>query len=214
MYTIDLLQGEGVPIRSRPGSIAFACLLLAVPLLTAIGVVTFSTDCDVVIAIQKQQLSKLEAGIETLSAAVERKEALERDRDATAALLSGVSTALEAHTQWSPVLSELVENLSDTLILTKLEIRRETLRRKVPAEGDPTHRIEISVPVRTLKIRVCGPDREGCHDAVKDLEERLRGATRIGSMLETMIVSREADRLDGVEAVAYELDCRFKPMIQ
>ena len=61
MYTIDLLKGEGIPIPSRPGGIAMACLIVVLPLLLGLGLASLYMDGQVIVSIEKQQLSKLEA---------------------------------------------------------------------------------------------------------------------------------------------------------
>ena len=214
MYSIDLLKGDGIPIRSRPGGIAFACLLVAVPVLMTIGAVTFYMDCNVIIAIKKKQVHRLEAVVETLSDAVQQKETLEREKTEALTLLGDVSTALQEHAQWSNVLTEVVESISDALILTRLEASEDKVRRRVPAKDDPTKRIDVSVPVRTLRIRVCGREKQVSYDAVRDLQDRLRSSAQVGPMLDTITVCQESELLDGAEAVLYELHCTFKPLIQ
>ena len=213
MYTIDLLKGEGVPIRSRPGGIAFACLIVVVPFLVGVAGVSFYLDCDVVLSIQRQQLSKLEAGVGALSGALKRKESLEEEKAQAIYLLSDVRTALGGRTQWSPALAALVRSLSDSLILTRLEARQDTMRYKVPAKDDPAKKIEISVPVRGLKITVCGPPMGISSEAVRTLQENLRSSDQIGPMLDTIAVSQNSTKLNGQDAVLYELNCTFKPAI-
>jgi len=92
---------------------------------------------------------------------------MEKEKTQTTHVLSDVKTALDGRTQWSPVLASLVDNLSDTLLLTRLEARQDTVRRKVPAQDDPTKKIDVSVPVRTLKICVCGRDKANSPEAVR-----------------------------------------------
>jgi Tfp pilus assembly protein PilN len=210
-YTIDLLKGEGLPIQSRPGGVVFACLLVVVPLLVGIGAVRVYMDGEVVIAIQKHQLSKLEAGIEVLSGAVQKKQAMEKEKAQAARMLSDVKSALGGRTQWSPTLASLVESLSDTLVLTKLEARQGTTRGKVPAKDDPARKIEVSIPVRELKICVCGKDKESSSEAVRKLQESLRSCPTIGPMLDTITVSQDATTLESQQAALYELNCVFKP---
>ena len=214
MYTVDLLRGEGIPIRSRPGGIAFACLIVAVPLLTSFDIVSFYLDCDVVIAIQKQQLKRLDSAAGALSDALEKKESLENEKALADNVLSDVGRALTGYTQWSPALTELVGNLSDTLVLTRLEAKQDVVRRKVAAKDGPARMIDLSVPVRSLKIGVCGQHKGSSSEAVKRFEERLRSSATIGPMLDTVSVSQDATMLDGREAVLYELNCVFKPMIR
>ena len=137
MYTIDLFKGEGVPLRSRPGGIAFACLVVVVPFLAAAGMASFYMDNNVVIAIQRQQVSRLTTAVATLSDAVQKRESLERQKTEATRMLSEVKTALDGHHQWSPILASLIESLSDTLVLTRLEARQDTIRAKIPAKDDP-----------------------------------------------------------------------------
>ncbi len=214
MYTIDLLKGEGVPIRSRPGGIAFVCLLLVVPLLAGVTGMSIYLDNQVVIAIQSQQVSKLTQATDTLSAAVQKKQTLEEEKTQTVSTLSDVKAALAGHTPWSPVLACLTESLADTLVLTKLEARLNTVRQKVPAKDDPSTKVEVSLPVRELRICVCGRDPESSSEAVRKLQETLRSAAALGPRLDTITVSQNATTLDRQEAVQYELNCMFKPVVQ
>jgi len=213
MYTVDLLKGEGVPIRCRPGGIAFACLLVVVPFLIGLGTVSYYLDGRVVVTIHKQQLNRLTTTIQTLSEAVQMREALERKKVRTAGLLSEVHAALDGKVQWSPILAALVENLSDTLVLTKLEARYNNVVCKVPAKSDPTMKIDMSVQVRELAIGVCGRDKQSSAEAVRKFQESLRSLPTLGPRLDTVTVSQSATTLDGEAGVLYELNCVFKPVI-
>jgi hypothetical protein len=213
MYTIDLLKGEGVPIRSRPGGIAFACLVVVLPFLASIGAVSVYMDSNVVIAIKQQQVNRLATTIGALSGAVQKKDTLEREKTRATGMLSEVKAALEGRTQWSPVLACLAESLSDALVLTKLEIRQDTVRCKVPAKDDPKKEVDASVPVHALRICVCGKNQESASQAVRELQESLRSSAAIGPKLDTITISQSATSLDSQEAVLYELNCVFKPVI-
>lgn len=210
MYTIDLLKGDGIPIPARPGGIAMACLIVVMPLLLGLGFVSYYMDGRVVISIEKEQLRKLEAASGALAEAVARKELLEQDKTRATGVLSDIKANLGGYTQWSRVLEALIENLSDTLVLTRLEARKDMARRKVPAKEDPTMRVEVTVPVRALKVSVCGRQPGTALEAVQKLQEDLRSSPAIGPILDTITVSQNATTLDGQQAVMYELDCVFK----
>lgn len=212
MYTIDLLKGEGVPIRSRPGGIAFACLIVVLPFLAVLGTTSFCMDNDVVIAIQQQQVSRLTTAVGALSGAVQKREALEREKTEATRMLADVKTALGGHHQWSPILTSLAESLSDTLVLTRLEARQDTIRATVPAKDGPARKVEVSLPVRVLRICVYGKDKEASAEAVRRLQESLRSSVALGPLLDTITVSQAATTMDGHEAALYELNCVFKPV--
>lgn len=211
MYAIDLLGGEGVPIRSRPGWIAFVCLLIVVPLIVGIVIVGIHLDRQVTVSIQSQQLAKLEGILGTLSGAVEMKEALEAQQQTATRLLVDIRTALGRHTQWSPALVTVTESLPETLILTKLDARQDFVPRKVPSKADPGKTITVNVPVRSLGIGVCGYDGNVSRHAVRQLQDRLRLSPVLGPRLEAVTVSQESGTLDGEQVVRYELNCTFKP---
>ncbi len=214
MYAIDLLGGEGVPIRSRPGGIAFACLVIVVPLIIGIVIVGIHLDRRVTVSIQTQQLARLEGVLGTLSAALEKKRSLEEQRAGAVDFLADIKTALSRHTQWSPALTTVIESLPDVLVLTKLEARREFVPWKIPAKGDPTKTVDVSVPVRTLGIGVCGYDGTMSYRSVRDLQDRLRSSAVLGPRLDAVTVSQESGTLDGEDVVHYELNCVFKPELE
>jgi Tfp pilus assembly protein PilN len=214
MYTIDLLKAEGIPIRSRPSGIAFASLVILVPLLLGILIVGTYLDHRVTLSIQTDELARVEKVLGTLSEALEKKRALEEQKAAASGVLVDVNTALSRQMQWSPVLTTLAANMPDALVLTRLEARQEYVWHKVPAKDDPKTTIEISVPQRSLTIDVCGYDRDKTSLAVRDLQERLRSSAAMGPRLSQMTVSQESATLDGEHVVNYELNCAFGPSLE
>lgn len=217
MYAIDLLGGEGVPIRSRPGCIAFACLLIVVPLIVGIVIVGVYLDRQVTVSIQSQQLARLEGVLGTLAEAVAVKRSLQEQQATATDLLEDIQTALDSYWpsgQWSPALAAVTESLPETLVLTKLEARQEFVTRKVPSKANPKTTVETSVPVRSLGIGVCGYDQDGSYRAVRQLQDRLRASAVLGPRLDAVTVSQESGTLGGEEVVRYELNCTFKPEIR
>ncbi|MEN6337133.1 MAG: hypothetical protein ABFE01_22980 [Phycisphaerales bacterium] len=210
MYTIDLLKGEGIPIPCRPGGIAMACLIVVLPLLLGLGMTSYYMDGQVIVSIEKQQLSKLEAAANNMSAALKKKEQLEQHKALALGRLSDIKASMKGYTQWSPALAAVVGNLSDTLVLTRLEAKQDSVRRKVPSKDDPATKVDVSVPVRTLKLSVAGRQAATSLDAVQNLQESLRSSPAIGPMLDTITVSQNTGVLDGQGAVLYELECVFK----
>ena len=176
MYEIDLLKGEGIPIRSRPGGIAFACLGIAVPLIVGIAMASIYIEHRVAASVQMQQLGRLRQAIAALEPALETKRTLVGRRAAGMDLLGDVKTALTRQAQWSPLLETVVDNLPENLVLTKLQARRNMVQHRVPAKNDPEMKIDISVPVRALDIGVCGQDEYAAANAVRSFQDRLRSS--------------------------------------
>ena len=210
MYEIDLLKGEGVPIRSRPGGIAFACLVIAVPLIVGAAMASIYMEHRVATSVQSQQLIRLRRMIAALSPALETKRTLENRQAANRHLLGDIRTALSGYTQWSPVLTTVIDCMPDALILTKIEATRHSVRREVPLPDNPKATTEIVVPVRALQIGVCGYDEQSAYRAVRTFQDRLRATPVLGPRIDTVTVSQQSQVLNGKQVVSYELNCAFQ----
>ncbi len=101
--------------------------------------------------------------------------------------------------------------MPDSVVLTDLEVKLGSVKRKVPKKDDPKIMIDISVPVRTLQINVCGSPQSNCDKAVRGFRERLRSSTLLGPKLENIRVSQRFGTLQEQDVVSYQIDCIFKP---
>jgi len=211
MFTIDLLKGEGLPAKSRPEGIAIAATTLAVPVIIAIVMFGLYLRNEIIISVQKQEIVNYETKIDKLSDAVELQKSFENEKNAVSSCLSEVSTSISRHTQWSPVLTTLVKNMPDSVVLTDLNVSQSSVKRKVPKKDDPQKMIDISVPVRILQMNVCGSPQSNCDKAVRDFRDRLRSSAFLGPKLENIRVSQRFGPLESQDVVFYQIDCIFKP---
>ncbi len=211
MFTIDLLKGQGIPIKTKPEDIAIVAAIFTVPIIITIVMFGFYLINSVAISIQKQEIINYEAKIAGLSDAVKLQKSLENEKNAVISSLAEVGSSIGRHTQWSPVLATLVKNMPDSVILTELELKQHSIRRKVPAKNDPKNVTIITVPVRTLRMRVSGSPQSNCDKAIRDFRDSLRFSTLLEPKLEDIKVSQEFATLGDQDVVSYEIDCIFKP---
>jgi Tfp pilus assembly protein PilN len=211
IFTIDLLNGQAIPLKSRPGGIALVMATLAVPLVGAMGMVGLYLNNGVVLAVKEQQVAKYEAEIDKCAEAVAQREALIRERIAYSSSLAEVNSSLKRHTQWSPILTTLMENMPDTVVLTSLKVEHNSIKKKVPKKDEPKKIEEIDVLVRTLRLSVCSGSAGNCDDTVRDFRDRLRSSAFLGPRLENIGVSQKSEALEGRDVVSYEINCIFKP---
>jgi hypothetical protein len=214
MFTIDLLKGQGRPVKTRPQGIALFVATFAIPVLVAILMVGYYIRNEVIISIQKQNITGFDAQLQRLAGDMKLKESCEKEKAAINSCLTDVVSSIRKHIQWSPILVTLVENLPDSVVLTSLDVRQQSVRRKAAAQGDSDKKVDAIVPVRTLKMRVSGNPNYDCDLEVKKFRDRLRASKVLGPKLEDIvIVSLGHDTLDGRDVVAYDIDCVFKPGI-
>jgi len=211
MFTVDLLNGQGIPPKSGPGSIAIVTVTAAVPVVIAVAMLDFYLHKRVVVPIKEQEVVRWEAEIGRLSDPVDLYESLEKEKNAYRDCLSEVRSSVGRYMQWSSVLMTLVENMPNSVVLTELAVERHSVKKKVPKKDNPKQMIDIDVPVRTLRVTVSGSSQHDCDKAVRDFRDRLRSSALLGPKLESIGVSQESDTLKGQDVVCYEIDCVFKP---
>ncbi len=211
MFTIDLLKGEAIPLKGTPGGFVIMAITVVAPILAAIGMFALYQNDQAAVSVREKEIAKLEAEIGKLSDAVELQDALQKEKTVYGKCLSAVKSSISRHTQWSPVLTTLMENMPDSVMLTSLEIQHESVRKKVPRKDDPTKKVEISVPVRILRLSVSGGQQSNPDKAVKDFMDRLWACDILRSKLEKIGHSQEHVELDGQQLISYEISCLFKP---
>jgi hypothetical protein len=211
MFTIDLLKGQGIPMKRKPWGAAIAAMAFAVPILVAMGMFGFYLSDKIIIKVTKQEIINYENNIETLSDAVELQKSFEAEKNNINNCLSEALSSISKHSQWSPVLATVVENMPDSMVLTKLEVKQRSVRKKVPKKEDPNKMTDVSVPVSTLQMSVSGRPQANNDKAVKDFKDCLRLSALLGPKIEDIIVSQKTDTFEDQEVVSYDIDCIFKP---
>ena len=215
MFAIDLLKGQGRPARTKPQGVAIFVATFAVPMLVAILIVGYYYRNKVVISIRKQNIAGYVTQTERLADALKLRGAWEKDKSAISGCLADVANSIGRHTQWSPVLVAIVQNLPDSVVMNSLEVRQSLIKQKPVVKAGmekDNKQADASVTVRTLKLRVSGNPSYDCDREVKAFRERLRASDVLGPKLEDVVIASQGrDTLDGREVVAYDIDCIFKP---
>jgi len=213
MFTIDLLKGQGVPLKSSPGGIAIVAISAVVPIIVAIIMFGFYLDDKAQASISEQEIIRCRSEIDKLSGAVKLQESLEKKKILYGDCLSEVQSSIGKYIQWSPVLVTMVENMPNSVMLTGLEVRQDSVRRKVPKPDNPQEMIDGSVPIKILRMSISGGPQYDCNKEVRDFQDRLQSSTFLGPKLENIVVSRESETLEGRDVASYEIDCVFKPRL-
>jgi hypothetical protein len=211
MFTIDLLKGQGIPIKSGPWGLVIAAMTFVVPIVVAVVMLGFYLSDRIVILTKKQEIVNYEGYISKLSDAVKLQESFEKEKNNINNCLSEALSSAGRHTQWSPILATVAENMPDSMVLTRLEVKQRSINRMVPQKDDPNTMINVSVPASTLQMSVSGRLQTNNDKAVKDFKDRLRLSALLAPKLEDIIVSQKSDTFEGQEVVSYEIDCIFKP---
>ena len=213
MFTIDLLKGEGLPAKVRTQNMAVAAIASAVPFVIAVAMFGFYLHNRIIISIQTGEMAACKEKTDKLSDAVAKQRALELNKTAYGACLAEVKTAVERHTQWSPILAAVVGNMPESVVLTALEVKDRTVKRKVPKKDDPETITEVSILAPTLQMNVAATVQSDGDKAIRAFRDKLQSSDLLGPRLESITVSQKADQLRGLDVVSYEMNCLFKPIL-
>ena len=211
MFTIDLLKGRSIPKKSSPGSIATVASASFVPVVIAIAMFGLYIRNRVVISVQANSIANYETKINKLSDAIEMQKSFEEKINTYNSFLSEIEGNLGKHTQWSPVLVTMVQNMPDSVVLTTLDVKQRSVRKKVPQKDNPKQMIDVSIPVRTLQMKMSGRPQSNCDQDIRNFSDSLRSSTLLGPKIEDVRISQGLAKLDGEEVGSYQIECIFKP---
>jgi hypothetical protein len=213
MFTIDLLKGKAVPIKSRPEGIFFIAITLVVPIIAAIVMFAYSVHNKVIMSIQEQKMLSYQAKTKELGFAVDLQKSFDAEKDRINSYMEEVSKATIRHNQWSPSLVAIVQNLPADIILTELAVKQKSIRIKVPQKDDPTKTIDATVPVNNLQISLSGNAEDDPEEQIKTYRDAIRSSPTMQNKLDNTHVSQGSDTINGKDAVSFQIDCIFKPQI-
>jgi Tfp pilus assembly protein PilN len=211
MFTIDLLNGRGIPLKGKPGSFVIIVISAAIPVIVAMGMLSFYHRTSRAASAKEKEIAKYQAEIDNLSDAVELQQALKEKIVDYGKYISEVKSSIKRQTQWSPVLTTLMDNMPETVMLKSLEVEHETVKKKVPKEDNPQKMVDIDVLVRVLRLTVIGGQQGDNDEAVREFRDRIQASDFLGPKIEKIGVSQKSETLNGRDVVSYEINCVLKP---
>ncbi|MBN2138926.1 MAG: hypothetical protein JW720_14045 [Sedimentisphaerales bacterium] len=213
MFTIDLLKGEGLPEKTKAGSMAVVAAATAIPMVVAIAMFGIYLHNRITVSIQSRAAVRYKNRALDLSDAVAKQKALERDKAAYGVCLSEVRDAIGRHTQWSGIMATLVEEMPKSVVLTALEVKERSIRLKVPIKEDPARTRDVTVSAPVLRMDVVATPQSDVDKDIRDFKDSLLASAAVGPKLENITFNQRADTLNGLEVVSYEINCLFKPKL-
>ena len=211
MFTIDLLKGSGAPLKSHPGKFALSIVPFIVPAIIIMIMVVHYGYNSTVLAMSKTRIDKMQSMIAGYSDDIEYYKSMTGKLTATRQHLGDVSSVIDKHVQWSPMVQTLVETMPDSIMLQKLNLHRSIVRKKMPDKTNENKMISVDCIKRKLRITVYGVSPFDSDTAVQGYIYRLRNSDIFMSVVaDVRIVARDVAKLDGKDVPSYEIDCPFK----
>lgn len=213
MYTIDLLKGRGIPVKSGLAGVAIAVITALMPLGISIAMLGSYFNNKIVIAVEKNNVAAFDRKINSseVEHALRVKKLLEKQEQDLRNSLSEVSSAIDSHTQWTTILETVVKNMPTSMVMTVIEVKDESRKVKRAKKDDPEKMVMVTIPVRILHMSLMGDMQSNYDKEVRDFRDSLLCDESLGPKLEEIRVAQEFDKVDDRDVVSYQVYLVFKP---
>lgn len=210
MFTIDLLKGKGLPLKSRPIFTAFAAIPLVIPLMTAAAMAVCCFQNQAVIQTRKNIILDNQQKTSVFAEDLTSYTAANRQIAGYQAQLDQVNKALGYRIQITPILLELTAALPESLIITKFDLARTDQQKKEINAQTGNAQSSVSVQ-RKLKLTVGGVCNSTTDQSAEQYAQSLRNSKLMSDCLSSVqIISRSNGTLDDRNCALYEIECNLK----
>ncbi|HSV26834.1 MAG TPA: hypothetical protein VLH60_02980, partial [Sedimentisphaerales bacterium] len=145
MFEIDLLNGEGRPVKSQPWAIA----LVTAPLIIPLAAIAFLIGSYVTAGIEIRSLNNRAASIDTRLA--DMTDAKRQRNTAQAQILSAAKSSgeiaelIKGQMQWSDVISEISNLVPGSVVLNRITASRERILLRPDDSGAPRTEYKFTI---------------------------------------------------------------------
>ncbi len=211
MFTIDLLKGQGLPIKRDVTTVTIIGVGFGIPAVLLMLMIGSYFHSKVIIKTQSRVLRNYETGFANLKADLERQRVQEVQCLKFASCLEEAAEVLSKHVQWSQVLMLLSEHLPESLVVDRLEVKVKMIPKIVCKKSDSTRKVSVFSPARTLSITMRSASGYSSDQSVKQFQKRLANSDLFKAIVKDVVISsRQPSHTEGKDVVCYELNCAFK----
>jgi len=209
MFEIDLLKGEGIPIKSKPGGAALLAFTVAIPVIAIMIILVNFLYSGILLSMQKQSLERIEEKISNLSEITELRRTIHTRKNGINLCLTEVNDILPKYLSWSPVLEIIARNMPETLVLEELKVTSNLTSDLIVNVVDPSKTKKILKSKRILIITLYRDINQGSDEVVLDF---LRSLDASGFIKEKSAnvrpLSQTADNRK--DTMFYVIECVFE----
>ncbi len=212
MFTIDLLKGKGVPIRSNPGTAALKVIPFLLPLILGLyWVGTFQYN-NTVMASERAGMEKMQEKIKEYSTDIQQVRQWISATEQTRKNLAEVSRGLGRHLQWSETLRAVAECMPESIALKEISLSRSSAKKRMADPKNPSKQISRTIIKRILTIRVYGKPSWETDEAVQQYLQQLHQSPAFMRIMQDIkAVSRQSDQIKDQAVTVHVIECTVKP---
>jgi hypothetical protein len=126
MYQIDLLKGEGRPIKSEPWAVALVGAPTLIPLITAVVLIGSYVANGIAITNAQEQMTKIDARIAAMAETKQKRDTARGQIESATNCVGEIAAAMKMHMQWSDIISDVSRSVPANVVIYKLAATRDT----------------------------------------------------------------------------------------
>ncbi len=200
VFNIDLLKGQGIPLKTSPQAIAIVAAGIVIPFIIVVIMLGIYLNNRVSIPIMEHEMAVYNQKMQTLSDAVNAQQMFYKDRDSINACAPEAVSAVRKFTAWSPVIQAVAENVPGAMVLNSFAGRYSAV--KSQQGGDSI--------CREIEMGVSGSAKANWDEEVKAFRGRLLENGVLKSRLQDIPVGQQSSRGGEKDSISYDMRMIFK----
>ena len=209
MFSIDLLNGKGLPEKINIKVFACKVLLILIPVMAVPGF-AWVYQCDSELLQHRQQI--LLGKQQELKSCSEYLDKYKQQQAKLAGMnkcITDITQCLKYRIQISDVLQELATLLSDNIFIYEMSITRNSVQKQM--EDKSGNAKQCVIVCRHLNLILCGYNADQSDAEVQLYINALKKSPLLTSVFTQIKPSaRHHDQLDEKDTIFYEIECTFK----
>jgi hypothetical protein len=205
MFEIDLLKGEGRPVKSQPWAVALVTAPFLIPLVTTILLVSFYIADGITIRNMDEQMTRADAKLKTLLSTRGDRDKAQIQLDSAAKCSIEIAGAVKNHVQWSDVIHEISDTLPASVVVYKFSASREKQAPRPDKSGKPQIGYKFTIMIGAYDVGEAGGGSIG------KFIEAMKSSKVLGQRIESIRpVSNQNGSFNGRDVAVFDIECVIK----
>jgi len=207
MFSIDLLEGKGLPEKVDPKRWVLKALPILIPVLAVTVLGAAYQNDHAALCGRQQQLKSNQQQLERYVTDVVAYNKMNARISDMKKYLTDLSNAMNYRMQVSELLVELAQTLPEDIFLYEMKLNRKAEQEKVQKEGSGEVKQRLVVQ-RNLKLVLCGHDPARSDAQVQEYIQKLKQSELLNTIFSDIKPpTRGQGEVDGRPAIYYEIEC-------
>lgn len=157
MYKIDLLKGNGMPIRQMQGMVYIISGSLIVPVIILLMMLSSYFTLGVSISTAAGQIKQVERSLANYAPQIEIQKLIDQQIKSGKYSIDESLAIINTQLKWTPVIIDIVQNQPAKLVMESLFVSENSYSIKKPSSGDPKKEITVKKVDKVINLKYNAP---------------------------------------------------------